>query len=224
MLSWKSGDHILKNIKNKKVIVIKHKYNKGVGGALKTGFKYCNKIKPKVIVKLDGDNQRDPKEAKKISDQLLKSKLDYIVGSRFKRKKNFKTVPKIRWFGNMLISIVSKISSGLYHIDDFLNGLIAIKFDKLKKLSIDDIKDDFLFETDMLFKISRNKFKTSSYPMKVKYFKNNSNFRPSKEFFKFLFFNFNNFILRILNEYFYNNLKAGSICILLFLFYIQNNI
>ena len=36
----KSGDHILKNIKNKKVIVIKHKYNKGVGGALKTGFKY----------------------------------------------------------------------------------------------------------------------------------------------------------------------------------------
>ena len=86
----------------------------------------------------------------------------------------------------MLISIVSKIFR-LYHIDDFLNGLIAIKFDKLKKLSIDDIKDDFLFETDMLFKISRNKFKTSSYPMKVKYFKNNSNFRPSKEFFKFLF-------------------------------------
>ena len=76
----------------------------------------------------------------------------------------------------------------------------------------------------MLFKISRNKFKTSSYPMKVKYFKNNSNFRPSKEFFKFLFFNFNNFILRILNEYFYNNLKAGSICILLFLFFIFKTI
>jgi len=214
-----SGDHILKNIKSERVIVIKHSHNKGVGGALKTGFKYASKFKPRVIVKLDGDNQIYPNDAKGIADFLIKSDLDYIVGSRFKLKNNSKNIPIFRWYGNRLISFISKISSGLYHMDDFLNGLIAIKFKQLKKLKVKEMKDDFLFETDLLFKISDQNLKTSSYPMKIKYFKNNSNFNPTKEFLKFMIFNLKNFILRIIKSYFLKDIKLGSFLIMLFLFF-----
>tara|TARA_Y100000768_G_C23848719_1_gene619873 strand:- start:134 stop:934 length:801 start_codon:yes stop_codon:yes gene_type:complete len=215
----KSGDHILKNITSKKVVVIKHQKNMGVGGALKTGFKLCLKLKPNVIVKLDGDNQIDPDEAHKISQFLKKSSYDYVVGSRFKKKANKKSVPKLRWYGNKLISLISKVSTGLYHIDDFLNGLIAIKLEKLKLLNIDNMKNDFLFETDMLVKISNSNLKVCSFPMRVKYFKNNSNFQPAKEFKKFMLYNLKKFISRIFKNYFLKNISLHSLAIILFLLF-----
>lgn len=212
-----TGDFIKKNFKSKKIIVLKNKKNLGVGGALKTGFKYCKKFKPKIIVKLDGDNQINPKEAQKISKKLLHSKYDYAVGSRFKNKNNFKRMPLIRWYGNKFLSYFSKISSGLYHIDDFLNGLIAIKYEKLKKIKLDKIENDFRFETSILFNASRKKLKILSMPMNVKYFKKRSNFNPSNELMSFVKFNLFNFFQRLFEDYI-KILNFGSVS-LIFAFY-----
>ena len=112
----------------------------------------------------------------------------------------------------------------MYHIDDFLNGLIAIKFSKLKKLKINDIKEDFLFETDLLFKVGEKNFKTISHPMKIKYFKNNSNFKPSKEFMKFVIYNFKSFFIRILKQYLVQNFKLGSFFLMLSLIFFIDTI
>jgi len=205
----KTGEFIKKKFKNKKIIVLKNKKNLGVGGALKTGFKYCKKFNPKVIVKLDGDNQINPQEANKISKKLIHSHFDYAVGSRFKNRKNYRRMPWTRWYGNKFLSYISRISSGLYHIDDFLNGLIAIKYEKLKDINLNNVKNDFRFETSMLFNASKKKFKISSIPMNVKYFKKRSNFNPVNEFISFALFNLFNFFQRVYEEYF-KKINFGS--------------
>jgi dolichol-phosphate mannosyltransferase len=196
-----SGNKILKEFKNKKIVLIKKKSNSGVGGAFKTGLNYCKKINPKVIVKIDGDNQISPGDAKIITERLLSSNYDYVVGNRFKSNINFTAMPLTRWYGNKFISYFSKICSGLYHIDDFLNGLIAIKYKTLKKINLNDIKNDFRFETSFLFNISKKNLKVGQIPMKVKYFKNKSNFVVRNEYLKFLKYNFYNFIQRIIIDY-----------------------
>lgn len=210
----KTGEFIKKKFKNKKIIVLKNKKNLGVGGALKTGFKYCKKFKPKVIVKLDGDNQINPKEAQKISKKLMYSNFDYVVGSRFKNIKNYKRMPLTRWYGNKILSYISRISSGLYHVDDFLNGLIAIKYEKLKDINFENIKNDFRFETSMLFNASKKKFKISSIPMNVKYFKKRSNFNPADEIISFAIFNLFNFFYRLFEEYF-KKINFGSLSLVI---------
>lgn len=209
-----SGREILKKFNNKKIIVLIKKKNSGVGGAFKTGLNYCKKINPKIIVKIDGDNQIAPEDAKTITKRLLNSKYDYAVGNRFKLNINYKRMPLVRWLGNKVISYFSKISSGLYHIDDFLNGLIAIKYRSFKKINLIDIKNDFRFETSLLFNISIKNLKVNQIPIKVRYFKrNSSNFNIKNEYLKFLKYNFYNLIRRIRIDYI-KNPNPGTIFLL----------
>ena len=72
--------------KNKKIIKIYHRINKGVGGAFISGVKFLNKKnykKMKYIAKIDSDDQHDPTDLLNMNYCIVKYDADFIKGNRF---------------------------------------------------------------------------------------------------------------------------------------------
>jgi dolichol-phosphate mannosyltransferase len=217
---FKSGARLQKyKFKNLKIIF--NKKNLGVGGAMKEGFKYIKKLNFDYAVKIDGDGQLDPSDALKMIEYAHKNNFNYVIGTRFENiSKNFENMPKIRWYGNKLLSFYSKICSGKYEIQDFLNGMICISKNNLNKINLKNVRNNFLFETSMIYENAKLNNKIYNFPMRVKYFKDKSNFKPSNEFFKFLIFNLVKFMSRIFIGYFAKNISLNTFIISLFVYFL----
>jgi len=94
-----------------RVKVIYNNTNLGVGGAVKVGYLESIKNDYEFIVKMDGDNQMDPKQIEKLIDPLLEG-YSYSKGNRFLKKHKIKNYPLPRLYGNIFLSLFSKLSSG----------------------------------------------------------------------------------------------------------------
>lgn len=149
----KTGSYI-DNLNIKKVLVVYHLTNLGVGGALVTGYKKALELNSDIVVKVDGDGQMDPVYIEKLIQPILNNKADYTKGNRFKDFAALKTMPKIRLFGNSVLSFLVKISSGYWDIMDPTNGFTAIGKKALKKLNLNKLSNRYFFESDMLINLN----------------------------------------------------------------------
>ena len=182
---------------NKKIIVLENKQNLGVGGAVKRGYNHALKFNCEYIVKLDGDGQMNPKYILKFKKFAEYSNGDYIKGNRFFKSKEILKMPIIRLIGNIGISYLAKISTGLWHIFDFSNGYTFIKVKILKKLDLNQIKNNYFFETDILFHLNQVNAKVYDINIPAKYSKIKSNLKIWKIFHYFFFYNIKNLFKRI---------------------------
>lgn len=202
-----------------KLTIIYNKKNLGVGGAVKVGYEKCLLEDSGIIVKIDGDNQMDPDQIKKIVDPIISNKdLDYCKGNRFLEMIEIENYPSIRFYGNIFLSFMSKLSSGYWDIYDPVNGFTAINSNILKKLNFDKIDDGYYFESDMLFNLYLLRAKVKDIPVKIKYFKNSTqNMNIFYESFNFFFKNLNRVTKRIKKTYLLNNFSVGSFFIISFI-------
>ena len=195
----KTGDIVNKFFKKKnKVIVLLNKRNLGVGGAVKKGYLYSLKIGCNYIVKLDGDGQMDPKHIPKFKQLAKIKKADYIKGNRFFKSKEIFKMSAIRFLGNIGISYFGKLSTGLWHIFDFSNGYTFIKSDVLKKINFKNVKNNFFFETDILFQLGINNAKVIDINIPARYTKIQSNLKVLKVSHYFFIYNLINFFKRFI--------------------------
>ena len=121
-----SGDLVRKKCKDKRVSVIHHETNQGVGGAVVTGYRAALADGMDVIVKVDGDGQMNPALIETIARPVINGEADYAKGNRFDSLENLFAMTRIRIFGNAVLSLWSKISSGYWSITDPTNGFTAI--------------------------------------------------------------------------------------------------
>jgi len=214
-----SGKYIEEKINNKKIKILYKKYNSGVGGAIKTGLKFLKNKKFDIVTKLDGDGQIKPSDAYKISLLLFNSKKDYAIGNRFGFNIHKKKIPFFRWYLNRLISFFGKLCLGKYEINDFLNGLICFKKKTLNKINFNKVRNDFFFESDLIYQIKIKNLKVINMPIKIKYFKKNSNFKPVKEFNKFFWLFIYRFFQRTIIGYFNKGFFLSTLIIIIFFIY-----
>jgi glycosyltransferase involved in cell wall biosynthesis len=183
-----SGKHIKKKFsKSKKVIVLFNKKNLGVGGAVKTGYRYAIKKKFKFAIKIDGDGQMDPNEYWKLIQPMKIRNIYYTKGNRFLHNNYFKKSPKIRFFGNLILTYVAKFTTGYWNISDPLNGYTCIDTNILKKINFTNIRNDFFFETSMIFLLKNLNIGIRDVKVKIKYGGEISNFKPYNELIKFIY-------------------------------------
>lgn len=194
----KSGLFVSQKFKsNKKVKVLFHKNNKGVGGAVKSGYRFLLKKNFDHIIKLDGDNQMDPSEYKNLIKPMYDKKICYTKGNRFLDKKYFSKSPKIRFYGNFILTLVSKLFIGNFKMGDPLNGYTCIRRDTLHKLNFLNIRDDFFFETSMLYELKRIHAKTEDVKVNIRYEGEISNFKLRKELSRFIYLHLTYLMKRI---------------------------
>jgi len=149
----KSGQYLLEHSHDSRLQVFFHDENKGVGGAVKTGFHHALKNNCDVAIKIDGDGQMNPALIPKFLNPITSNYADYSKGNRFFKIKYLKQMPAARLIGNAGLSFISKLSTGYWNVMDFTNGYIAIRCDILQYMDLDDIDNRYFFETDMLYQL-----------------------------------------------------------------------
>jgi glycosyltransferase involved in cell wall biosynthesis len=150
-----SSDNTLAIIKekmqaNSKIFLIDHKNNQGVGGSIASGYKWARDNNIDIAVRLDGDGQMDPEDLPAILDPVANGDTDYSKGNRLFSGQAYKRIPKIRYFGNAILSLLTKISSGYWHIADSQSGYTAINHKALKLIKWDRMYKDYGQPNDLL--------------------------------------------------------------------------
>lgn len=205
-----SGDFVRKlNLPNVKVIF--NKKNLGVGGAIINGYHQAYKDKIDIAVKIDGDGQMDPTIIKNFINPIILGEADYTKGNRFFSYETFKEMPIVRIFGNIVLSFLTKASSGYWKITDPTNGYTAINLSLVPFLHLNKINKRFFFESDMLFRLGILSAMVLDIPMYCKYQDEESNLKVTKIVAPFLFFNLANIIKRIFYKYYLRDFNVFSV-------------
>lgn len=206
-----SGRFVEDNVADDRVKVIYHAQNQGVGGAVMTGYREAINDGADIIVKLDGDGQMDPEFIPCLITPILSGAADYTKGNRFYDLEQIHAMPAVRLFGNAVLSLMTKLSSGYWDLFDPTNGYTAIHADVARRLPFNKISNRYFFETDMLFRLNTLHAVVIDVPMDAKYGNEVSNLKISKIVGEFLLKHMRNFCKRIFYNYYLRDLSLASI-------------
>lgn len=207
----KSGSLVLKECTDKRVKVLFHSENLGVGASVISGYKEALREGCDVIVKLDGDGQMDPSLIPRITLPVLEGQADYAKGNRFFNVNQVKAMPFGRILGNLALSFFAKASSGYWNIFDPNNGYTAINAKVVGQLPLERVSSRYFFESDMLFHLNLMRAVVIDVPMDAKYGDEASNLRLVTSVFEFAFKHARNYFRRITYGYYLRDFTLASI-------------
>jgi len=205
-----SGDFIEAHNQDRRVKVLRHAENQGVGGAVMTGYRAAIEDGMDIIVKVDGDGQMDPALIPAFVAPIASGEADYTKGNRFFDLEHIRQMPGLRLFGNGGLSFLTKLSSGYWDLFDPTNGYTAIHRDVARHLPLEKISRRYFFETDMLFRLNTLRAVVVDVPMHARYGDEVSNLKISKVMTEFLGKNLGNFAKRVFYNYYLRNLTLAS--------------
>lgn len=137
-----------------RVILINHLENGGVGAAIARGYKWCVDHEIDCTAVMAGDGQMDPAELESICLPIIEEDIDYVKGNRLIHRSAWLVVPKVRYIGNSILSILTKIASGYWHVSDTQSGYTAISLKALKAIRIHKIYKSYGMPNDLLVKLN----------------------------------------------------------------------
>lgn len=206
-----SGKRVEAQCADPRVIVHFHPRNLGVGGAVMTGYAAAATAGADVIVKIDGDGQMDVSALPQLIGPILRGQADYTKGNRFYDLSQIGRMPRMRLFGNAILSFLSKISSGYWDVFDPTNGYTAIHTQVLARLPLSKISRRYFFETDMLFRLNIVRAVVMDVPMHARYGSESSNLKISRVLLDFSSKHVRNMFKRVFYNYFLRDVSLASI-------------
>ncbi|TVL99733.1 MAG: glycosyltransferase family 2 protein [Candidatus Brocadia sp. WS118] len=137
-----------------RIILINHTRNGGVGASIATGYKWCKDHGIDCTAVMAGDGQMDPAELESICRPVVEEGIDYVKGNRLIHRSSWLVIPRVRYFGNSILSILTKIASGYWHVSDTQTGYTAISQSALNAICLYDIYRSYGMPNDMLVKLN----------------------------------------------------------------------
>jgi len=206
-----TGEYVKNNFSDKRIHVAFHEVNKGVGGAVKTGYQLAIESSADIIVKIDGDGQMDPELIPFFILPIILGESDYTKGNRFYNLDNLKHMPFIRLLGNSILSFLTKFSTGYWNLFDPTNGYTAIHYKVASLLPFNKISNRYFFETDILFRLNTLRAVVLDIPMNAKYGSEISGLSVSKIVGEFVYKHIRNTFKRIFYNYYLRDFSIASI-------------
>lgn len=135
-------------------IVLINEVNSGVGSAIAVGYKWCRDHGIDCTAVMAGDGQMDPAELEGIVRPVVEDGVDYVKGNRLSHPAAKVIVPQIRYFGNNVLSLMTKVASGYWSVSDTQTGYTAISLSALNKIDLYDIYPSYGCPNDILVKLN----------------------------------------------------------------------
>jgi glycosyltransferase involved in cell wall biosynthesis len=196
---------------DRRIRVISHDGNQGVGAAMVTGYRQAIRDGADVIVKLDGDGQMDPDKIRRLVAPILLHQADYVKGNRFFHLESLRGMSWVRLIGNAGLSFWTKLSSGYWNSFDPTNGFTAIHGGVAGELPFDKLSRRFFFESDLLFRLNLLGAVVENVPLDAHYADEVSNLSPLRSLLVFPFLHARNLAKRIFYSYFLRDFGIASV-------------
>ena len=195
--------------------VLFHETNKGVGGAVISGYRYALENGADIVVKVDGDGQMDPNQIEKLASPIVSGIAGYAKGNRFRDHHKLRDMPKIRLFGNSILSFMMKVCSGYWNIMDPTNGFTAISKKSLGLVNLDNLNERYYFESDILVKLNIENVVVQDVDISARYQGEESSLSVYSVVREFPILMFKSIIERIFFKYYLYDFNMASIYILI---------
>jgi len=150
---------------NPKIVYTRLMKNEGVGGGIVAGYKWARDHEVDISVVMAGDAQMDPSDLPQLLDPIANGEADYTKGNRLFTGKAWRIIPKTRYFGNAILSFLTKIASGYWHVADSQSGYAAISLKALQTLDLDSIYKRYGMPNDLLVKLNVYQFRVRDVPI-----------------------------------------------------------
>jgi glycosyltransferase involved in cell wall biosynthesis len=152
-----------------RVEVIEHDANRGVGAAILTGYRRALAARMDATAVMAGDNQMDPDELEGLALPVVRGELDYAKANRLFTGRAWDLIPHSRYLGNAVLSLLTKIASGYWHIADSQAGYTVVSLPMLQLLDLDRIYVSYGFPNDMLVHLNVWNARVRDFPSRPIY-------------------------------------------------------
>lgn len=143
-------------VTHQRVVPIRHETNRGVGGAIKTGYRRAYDDGIDVTAVMAGDGQMDPDLLDRLVEPVVESGADYAKGNRLLRPEYHDEMPTHRLVGNWMLTLLTKIASGYWNTGDPQNGYTAISYRALDRIDVESLYDDYGFANELLVRLNQH--------------------------------------------------------------------
>ena len=149
--------------------MISHADNEGVGAAIVTGYRRALDEGIEITAVMAADGQMDPSDLETLTGAVARGEVDYAKANRLFTGQAWQLMPRHRYLGNAVLSMLTKIASGYWHVADSQSGYTAISHETLERLDLDRIYRRYGFPNDMLVHLNVWNARVRDYPSRPIY-------------------------------------------------------
>ncbi len=176
-----STDSTAQDAETAGAIVVSHETNRGVGRAFKTGLEAAIRNGADIIVNIDADGQFNPEDIPALINPIVENKADFVTASRFKDPALIPDMPKIKIWGNKMMSlIISQITGKRFH--DVSCGFRAYSREAALRLNL---WGDFTYTQESFIDLRIKGMRVEEVPLKIRGEREHGKSRVASNLFKY---------------------------------------
>ena len=145
-----------------------HTVNQGLGQSLIDGYLESAKGDADITVVMAGDNQMHPGDLPKLLDPIVEKDFDYVKGNRLLHR-DVGAMPRYRFFGNAVLTILTKFATGYYSLMDPQCGYTAIRNAALRCIPIHQMTKGYGYNADILNMLNIERYRVTDVEVRPVY-------------------------------------------------------
>jgi glycosyltransferase involved in cell wall biosynthesis len=154
---------------DERVEVIKHEKNEGVGAAIVTGYRRSAADENDITCVMAADGQMDPDDLEMLVRAVASNECDYAKANRLFTGQAWQLIPKTRYLGNAVLSFLTKIASGYWHVADSQSGYTAVNLETIRMVDLERVYRRYGFPNDLLVHLNVWNRRVRDYPSRPIY-------------------------------------------------------
>ena len=115
------------------------------------------------------DGQMDPNDLETLVRGIVDDECDYAKANRLVTGQAWELIPRSRFVGNAILSFLTKIASGYWHVADSQSGFTATSLETLRMVDLDRVYPRYGFPNDLLVHLNVWNRRVRDYPSRPIY-------------------------------------------------------
>ena len=159
----------VEGVSDPRVLLVRHERNAGVGAAIASGYRRALEEEIDVTCVMAADNQMDPVELESLVAPVARGEVEYAKANRLVSGEAWEVIPRTRYLGNAVLSLLTKIASGYWHVADSQAGYTALSLEALRRLDLGELYPRYGFPNDMLVHLNVQNARVRDVPSRPIY-------------------------------------------------------
>lgn len=145
-------------LRDPRIRLIDHETNKGLGQSLIDGYVAARTEGADIVAIMAGDAQMAPADLEHVVRPVANNVADYVKGNRLLRDEVIERMPRHRFIGNNILTLLTKFATGYWHLLDPQCGYTAISKKALATIPIESMIKGYGYNADILYMLNINNF------------------------------------------------------------------